>query len=104
MPIRHFTVTGIFTARFIAATHRCDELRLGHQAGAKAAVFHAIRRAADVEIDLVIAETLADARGFRELARIGAAELQRDRMLAGVEAEQPRAIAMNDRGVVSISV
>ena len=73
-----------------------DQRRLRHQAGAEAAVLHPVRRTADIEIDLVIAEILADPRGGREIARIGAAELQRDRMLARVEAEQPRAVAMND--------
>ncbi len=87
---------------FHRALHRrdagCNEVGLRHQAGAEAAVLHPIRRTADIEVDLVIAETLADPRGFSELARIGAAELQRDGMLAGIEAEQPRAVAMDDGG------
>ena len=58
-----------------------DEVRLGHQAGAEAAVLHAVGRAADIEIDFVIAELFADRRTLRERGRLGAAELQRDRML-----------------------
>ena len=68
-----------------------DERRLAHQAGAEAAVLHPVGRAADVEVDLVIAEIRADARRSGEVARIGAAELQRDRMLRRLEAEQARA-------------
>ena len=73
-----------------------DQCRLRHQAGAEAAVLHPVRRTADIEVDLVIAEILADLRGGREIARIGAAELQRDRMFARIEAEQPLAVAMDD--------
>ena len=73
-----------------------DQLRLRHQAGAEAAVLHPVRRTADIEIDFVVAEILADFRRRREIARIRAAELQRHRMFAGIEAEQPRAVAMND--------
>jgi hypothetical protein len=74
-----------------------DQYRLRHQAGAKPAILHPIRRTADIEVDFVIAEILANFRGRREVARIGAAELKRDGMFACVEAEQPTAIAMNDR-------
>ena len=73
-----------------------DKRRLRHQAGAEAAVLHPIRRAADIEIDFVVAEILADFRSRCEIARVRAAKLQRHRMLAGIEAEQPPAIAMKD--------
>ena len=73
-----------------------DQRRLRHQAGAEAAVLHPVRRTADIEIDFVVAEILADPRGGGEIARIGTAELQRHRMLAWIEAEQPPAVAMND--------
>ncbi len=72
-----------------------DQRRLRHQAGAEPAVLHPVRRAADIEVDLVIAEILADLRGGREVARIGTAELQRHRMLAGIEAEQSRPVAVD---------
>ena len=67
-----------------------DQRRLRHQAGAEAALLHALRRAADVEVDLVIAEIRADPRATRERRGIAAAELERDRMLGRIEADQPR--------------
>ena len=73
-----------------------DQRRLRHQAGAETAVLHPVRRTADIEIDFVIAEILADFRRRREIARIGAAELQRHRMFAGIETEQAPPIAMKD--------
>ena len=68
-----------------------DQRRLAHQAGAETAVLHAVGGAAAIEVDLVIAEIGADARGLGEPRRIGAAELQGDRRLASVEAKQPLA-------------
>ena len=41
---------------------RADERRLAHQAGSEPALLDAVRRAADVEVDLVVAELRADAR------------------------------------------
>ena len=73
-----------------------DQRRLGHQAGAEAAVLHPVRRTADIEVDFVIAEILADPGRRREIGRIGAAELQRDGMFGRIETEQPRPIAMQD--------
>ena len=73
-----------------------DQRRLRHQAGAETAVLHPIRRAADIEIDFVIAEILADFGRGREITRVRAAELQRHRMFAGIETEQTLPIAMND--------
>ena len=72
-----------------------DEPRLAHQAGPEAPVLHPIGRAADVEVDLVIAEIRADARRGGEVARIGAAELKRHRVLRRVEAEKARARAVD---------
>ena len=83
------------------ALHRSNafgnQLRLRHQAGAEAAVLDPVRWAADVEIDLVVAELLADRRRMSEIARVRAAELQRHRMFAGVESKQPLPIAMDHR-------
>ena len=70
-----------------------DEPRRGHQAGAEAPALDPARRTADVEVDLVVAEIGADPRGFTERFRVGAAELHRDRVLDGIEAEQPRPVA-----------
>ena len=74
-----------------------DQRRLRHQAGAEAALLHALGRTADVEIDLVVAEIRADPRTVRERSRIGAAELQRHRMLGRIETDQPRAVAAQHR-------
>ena len=71
--------------------------RLRHQAGAEAAVLHAVGRTADIEIDLVKAEIGADARAGGERARLGAAELQRQRMLGRIVAQQPRPVAVQHR-------
>ena len=73
-----------------------DKLRLGHQAGAEAALLHAVGRAADIEVDLVVAVRLADRRRLGERGRIGAAELQRHGMLDVAHAEQARAVAVQD--------
>ncbi len=73
-----------------------DQRRLRHQAGAEAAVLHPVGRTADIEIDFVVAEILADLSRGGEIARVGTAELKRDRMLARIEAKQPRAVAMDD--------
>jgi hypothetical protein len=65
-----------------------DQRGFRHQAGTEAAVLHPVRRAADIEVDLVVAVAFADGRGLRQPGRIGAAQLQRDRMLRGIEGEQ----------------
>jgi len=52
-----------------------DQLRRAHQAGAEVAALHAIGRAADIEVDLVVAKVLADARGGGQGRRLGAAQL-----------------------------
>ncbi len=52
-----------------------DQRRLRHQASAKAAVLHPVRWAADIEIDFVVAEILADLGACSEVARIRTAEL-----------------------------
>ncbi len=74
-----------------------DPLRLRHQAGAEAAVLHAVGRAADIEIDLVIAEVGANPRRGRQRLRLAAAELQRDRVLRRIERQEPRPITMQHR-------
>ena len=74
----------------------CNELRLSHQAGAKAAFLNPIRRTADIEIDFIVAEVGADLGGLGEFSRIGTAELQRNRMLVLREANEMLPIATND--------
>src|SRR5262249_54372310 len=51
------------------------------------ALLHPVGRAADVEVDLVVAEIGRDAGASRERARVRAAELERHRMLGGIEAD-----------------
>jgi len=75
-----------------------DQGRLPHQAGAEAAGLHAVGGAADVEVDLVVAPVGADAAGRGQQGRVAAAQLQGDRVLGGIEAEQARAVAV-DHGV-----
>ena len=74
-----------------------DQRRLGHQAGAEAAVLDAVRRTAGIEIDFVKAEIGADLRAFRERPRVRAAKLQSQRMFGGIETQQSRPVAMEDR-------
>ena len=71
-----------------------NQRRLRHQAGAEPAVLHPIGRTADIEIDFVIAEILADPGRDREITRIRATELQRHRMFDGIETEQTPPIAV----------
>ena len=51
----------------------------------------------DVQVDLVITPVGTDARGGGERLRLAATQLQRHRMLAGVEAQQPLAVAVQHR-------
>jgi hypothetical protein len=74
-----------------------DEPRLRHQAGAEAPLLHPVGRTADIQVDLIIAEVGRDAGTFGQRARIGAAKLQRHRMLRRIEAEQPLAVPVQDR-------
>ena len=73
-----------------------DQRRLRHQTGAEAAVLHPVGRTADIEVDFIVTEILADPGGGGEIARVGTAELKSNRMLAWIEAKQPPAVAMND--------
>src|SRR5215211_7736933 len=54
-----------------------DQYRLGHQAGAKTAILHAIRRTAHIEIDFVVPEILTDLRGGCEIVSVRSAKLKR---------------------------
>ncbi len=79
--------------------HRRDTRRdrpgFAHQAGAEGPGLHAIRRTADIEVDLVIAEVFGDPRRLGEFRGLRAAKLNRNRVLVRREAEQPRAVAMD---------
>jgi hypothetical protein len=71
-----------------------DESGLRHQACAEAALLHAFGGTADVEVDLVVAEVLGDARALLKLPRIATAELQRNRMLVHVVGQEPHAVTV----------
>src|SRR3712207_5537547 len=92
-PMRHLTVAGMETASPMAAMHSAtssgSRIRQAPKRG-----LHPVRRTADVEVDLVVAEVLPDARGGGEIGGVGAAELQRHRVLGGIEPEQPLPVAV----------
>ena len=71
-----------------------DQVRLGHQAGPEAALLHAIRWATDIEIDFIKPAIRSDPCTSRQRLRIGAAELECQRMLGRVIAQKPRPIAV----------
>ena len=73
------------------------QLRLAHQTGPEAAILHAVGRTADIEVDLVIAEIDADPCRPGQGLRVRAAELQGNRMFAGIKTQQALAVAMDDR-------
>ena len=81
--------------------HRRDTVRHQsgprHQGSAEAATPHAGAGAADIEVDLVVAEGLADLGRAGEHARLRAAELQGERTFRLVEAEQPGTVAVQHR-------
>src|SRR6185312_4958864 len=81
--------------------HRGDtlsnKLRLGHEAGAETSRLHAIRRAPDVEIDLVIAESGANPCGLVKFPRIASSELKTDRMLGGIKPKHAFPVAIEYR-------
>jgi hypothetical protein len=62
-------------ARLHGAHALGDQLWLGHQTGAERTALHAVARASDVEVDLVIALLATHVRRARELLRIAPAEL-----------------------------
>ena len=74
-----------------------DEIWLRHQTRAEAAFLHAVGRAAHVQIDFIETRVRADPCTLGQRARLRAAKLQSQRMLRGMEAEKPRAIAMQHR-------
>ena len=81
-----------------------DERRLGHQAGAERAALDALARAAAVEVDLGVAPALAEPRARREVGRLAAAELQRDRLLDGSKSRWRATSPCSSAPVVTISV
>ncbi len=71
--------------------------RLGHQAGAERAALHPLAGAAAVQVHLVIAPLLRQPGTGRQIGRLAAAQLQRQRMLLGVEVEVAVLVAVQQR-------
>ena len=58
----------------------CHQLRIAHQACAKHAVLHPVRRTAHVKIDFIIPTRFSQLCALRQRCRIATAKLQRNRM------------------------
>ena len=71
--------------------------RLPHKTSAEPPRLHPVRRAADIQVHFVIAKIGGNARRLRQLARIAAAQLQRQRMFAAVKRQQPHPVAVQYR-------
>ena len=69
-----------------------------HEAGAERAAAHAIARAADIQVDLIVARRRPRARRGGELQRIAAAELQGERVFGRIMFEQAQRPPPHDRG------
>ena len=71
------------------------QLWLGHQAGAEHPRLHPVRGAAAVQVDLVVAPFLGPPGTARQLCRVGTAELQRHRVLLGIEMQEALPVTVN---------
>ena len=99
-PRRIFTVTGTSTASATAATIRRRVVRVVEQRGARAGLRHLADGAAEVDVDDVGAGGLDHPRRLGHRARVGAEDLDRERMLVGGDpqvAERPL-VAVLDPG------
>src|SRR5216683_1341497 len=74
-----------------------DQRRFRHQAGTEGAFLHPLARAADVEVDFIVAVVRAELRAAGEILRVAAAELQAERMLRGIESEMLLDVAVDQR-------
>ncbi len=78
--------------------HRRDTVghqpRLGHQTGAEATRLHPVRWTADVHVDLVIAPVRAQTCTLGHLSGVRAAELERHRVLARIEAQKAHLVTV----------
>jgi len=73
-------------------------LRPLHQVSAEDPAGRPVTRATAVEIDLIVTRLLASCGRNRQLARITAAELQRNGVFLGIEFEQRGAITVHQIG------
>nr|GEX44184.1 transaldolase [Tanacetum cinerariifolium] len=74
-----------------------DQLRMPHQHRADHVVLHPIAGAADVEVHLVVARRLRQACAGSQVSRVAAAQLQRQRMLRLVVAQEPLGVTVQQR-------
>ena len=84
-PARNFIVNGIVMAARTVAQNRLHQRQIAQQARAAVALHHLIHRAAEVDVDNVEAQVLADARRFRHHGRVGAEQLRGDGVLVILE-------------------
>ena len=75
-----------------------DEVRVFHQHRAEGARLNPVRRAADIQVHLVIPAIHRHAGRLGQFLRVRATQLQRDGMLRGVEIQQMRGPAPHQRG------
>jgi hypothetical protein len=81
-----------------------DQIRLGHQARTERAALHALARAADVQVDLVVAVSFGDFRAMRQIVGLASTKLHAKRMLARMMREMAFDVAVDQAPVVIISV
>ena len=80
-------VSGIEMAARTCRSRRLDQRQVAQQARAAVALHHLVHRAAEVDIDDVEAQVLADARGVGHHLRIGAEQLRGDGVLLRLEGQ-----------------
>ena len=80
-------MNGIEIAARTVAQKSLHQRQIAQQAGAAVALHHFVHRAAEIDVDDVEAQILADARGIRHHLRIGAEQLRGDGMLLGIESQ-----------------
>ena len=75
----------------------CHQLRLSHQARAKAAGLNPVRRTAHIEIDFRVAPVFANPCSLRAFFGLRPANLQRDGVFLSLKAKQSLTVPMNYR-------
>ena len=74
-----------------AITH---QRRFQHQAGPETPALNPVRRATDVQVDLIVTPALRDPGTFGQVGRVAAAQLQGEWMFFFIETDQPFQVAM----------
>ena len=86
-PARNFMVNGNGDGLAHLAQQPLHQRQVAQQAGAAVALHHFVHRAAEIEVEDVEAQVLADARGVGHHRRIGAEKLRRNGMLFRFEGQ-----------------